>query len=331
MVMADPEITSLHDVAKRIRDLVNRTRRHARLWRGPKRDWHVITSALDMLQDTAWALETYATEVDGLNADKPHAYIQIFGVLNGLVIQQDAAFLLFKALGAPQAIGSFATSGAWAFSIPALTKARQSRIAGAGHPIEWGEKRGEPASTFIVQHSVSSRGCQLMVAHHDGKTEWQHLNLTALIEAQHDALGEQCRVAVSELETADEDHRMRYRSTQLMSIFSACDYWTPKVALAVHGSEPREMGLSGLQTVEDALQHFREAMAERERPFEEPLVGLYRHADYSVRMLRTYFENGRSGFDREMAEILADHLDAVVGEVFGIAREIDEEYSAFEA
>jgi hypothetical protein len=32
-----------------------------------------------------------------------------------------------------------------------------------------------------------------------------------------------------------------------------------------------------------------------------------------------------------MAEILADHLDAVVGEVFGIAREIDEEYSAFEA
>ena len=54
-------------------------------------------------------------------------------------------------------------------------------------------------------------------------------------------------------------------------------------------------------------------------------------ARYSVRMLRAYFEKGRSRLDREMAEILADHLDAVVGEVFGIAREIDEEYSASEA
>ena len=170
-----------------------------------------------------------------------------------------------------------------------------------------------------------------MVLHHDGETEWQHVSLRTLVEAQHEALGEQCHVAVSELETADEDHRMKYRSTQLMSIFAACDYWTPKVALAVHGSEPRELGLGGLQTVEDALKRFREALAERERPFEEPLVGLYRHAYYSVRTLRAYFENGRSGLDQEMAEILADHLDAVVGEVFGIAKEIDEEYSASEA
>jgi hypothetical protein len=68
----------------------------------------VITSALDMVQDTAWALETYATEVDWLDEDKPHAYIRIFGVLNGLVIQQDAAYLLFRALGAPKAAGGFA-------------------------------------------------------------------------------------------------------------------------------------------------------------------------------------------------------------------------------
>jgi hypothetical protein len=251
-----------------------------------------------MLQDTAWALDTYATEVDLLNEDKPHAYIRIFGVLNGLVIQQDAAFLLFKALGAPQAVRGFASSGAWAFSIPSLAKARHSRIAGAGHPIEWGEVRGDPASTFIVQHSVSSRGCQLMVLHHDGKTEWQHVSLKTLIGAQHAALGEQCRVAVTELETDDEDHRMKYRSTQLMSIFAACDYWTPKVALAVYGSEPRELGLGGLETVENALNRFREALAERGRPFEEPLVGLYRHADYSIRRLRVTSTTGGRGWIR---------------------------------
>jgi hypothetical protein len=55
------------------------------------------------------------------------------------------------------------------------------------------------------------------------------------------------------------------------------------------------------------------------------------HAHYSIQRLRAYFDNGRTGLDSEMAQILADHLDAVVGEVFGIAEEIDEEYSASEA
>ena len=70
----------------------------------------------------------------------------------------------------------------------------------------------------------------------------------------------------------------------------------------------------------------REALDERERPFEEPLVGLYHRADYSIRKLRAYFDNGRAGLDQEMAEILAGHQDAIVGDVFGIAGETDEEY-----
>jgi len=57
----------VYDLALRLRDLVNRVRRHERLWRGAKRDWPVVTSALDMVHDTAWALETYAAEVDRLD------------------------------------------------------------------------------------------------------------------------------------------------------------------------------------------------------------------------------------------------------------------------
>ena len=226
-----------------------------------------------MVQDTAWALETYAGEVDDLNEDKPHAYIRIFGVLNGLVIQQDAAFQLFRGVGTPKAVVEFATSGAWASSIPSLARARQIRIAGAGHPVEWGKKKNVPTSTFIVQQSVNSRGCQLILRRHDGKTEWQHVSLKALIEGQHETLAEQCRMAITELKADDEEHRMKYVSTPLTSIFKTCDYWTPKVALAVYDSEPSGLGLGGLQTVEDALQRFRTALTERDRPFEEPFVG----------------------------------------------------------
>jgi hypothetical protein len=60
---------------------------------------------------------------------------------------------------------------------------------------------------------------------------------------KHLALGEQCRVAVAELESDDEQHRMKYRSTQLMLIFAACHYRT----LAVYGSEPRAVELGGLR------------------------------------------------------------------------------------
>jgi hypothetical protein len=325
-VQEEDKAQTLYELALRLRDLVNRVRRHEKLWRGPERDWNVVTAGLDMLQDTTWALETYAAEVDTLNDDKPHAYIRIFGVLNGLVIQQDAAFLLFNALGTPKATGEFKGAGAWAYSIPALAQARQLRVAGAGHPVEWG-KKGDLASTFIVQHSVHSRGCQLMLRYDDGRTEWRHVDLKALVEAQHEALTEQYRLSIAELEADDEEHRMKYVSTPLTSLFRACDYWTPKVALAVYGSEPTGMGLGGLQTVEDALQAFRAALAERERPFAEPLLGLYRHAEYAVRKLREYFENENRGLDREMAEILADHLHATVEEMIVIAKEIDDEYS----
>ena len=51
----------------------------------------------------------------------------------------------------------------------------------------------------------------------------------------------------------------------------------------------------------------------------------------TIQRLLTYFDNGRTGLDEEMAEILADHLDAIVGEVFAVAREIDDEYLAPEA
>ena len=82
------------------------------------------------------------------------------------------------------------------------------------------------------------------------------------------------------------------------------------------GSEPLM-----LQTVEDALQRSRTALTERDRPFEEPLLALYHHTDYSVSMLRESFQNGRAGLDRETAEILADHLHATVGRVIETAKE----------
>ena len=280
-----------------------------------------------MLQDTAWALQVYAAEADQLDDDLPHAYVRIFGVLNGLVIQQDAAFLLFRALQAPKATLNVSNSGSWAFLIPSLRTVREIRIAGAGHPVEWGGRRGPPASTFIVQSSVSSRGCQLILRFHGGKTEWRYVDLKALIESQHVALSQQCQVAIAELEADDEEHRMKFVSTSMTSIFSACDYWTPKVGLAVYGSEPSELGLSGLKTTEEALQRFHGALAERQRPFEEPLLSLYRHANYAIKKLRNYFANGRTGLEKEMAEILADHLDNTVGQVIAIAKEIDDDYA----
>jgi hypothetical protein len=57
-------------------------------------------------------------------------------------------------------------------------------------------------------------------------------------------------------------------------------------------------------------------------------LGLYRHAEYAVLKLREYFQNRRAGLDPEMAEILADHLDATVGRIIRIAKEIDNEYAS---
>lgn len=309
---------------------MNTVRRHERLWRGPRRQWRTVTAALDLVQDTAWALETYAQEADVMSVDTPHAYLQIFGVLNGLVIQQDATFALFKALGVPAATVASSKSGnEWASSLPELKRPRYIRVAGAGHPIDWSEYKvkGSSASTFIVRRTVSSRGCQLMILHEDGRTQWEHVDLRRLIEEQQRALGTHLGMAIAELNDEDERHRMEYASKPLTKLFTT-GTWNSKVVLAVHGSEPAELGLGGLATVEESLSSFKAALAERQRPFDEPLLGLYRRGGYAIQKLREYFKNGRTGLDAEMAEILAEHLDTTVQEVMDIASEIDNDYAS---
>ena len=205
---------------------------------------------------------------------------------------------------------------------------KEIRIAGAGHPVDWVEKKGVSASTFIVRHSVNCRGCQLMLHYHDGTVERRHISLKALIEAQHETLAEQCRKAIAGLKAADEEHRMKYVSAPLTSIFKARDDWMSKVALAVYDSERCEVGLRGLQAAEDALQRFRAGLKERDLPFEEPLPTLYRRADDAARQLRKYFHNGRARPAPERAAVMSDHLAAMVGRVIEIAEEIDKEYAS---
>lgn len=72
MQMSFPSSTSnvvaqtetLQETAIRVRHLVNRVRRHAGLLSGSTRDWNVVGAALDMVQDTAWALETYLQDAE---------------------------------------------------------------------------------------------------------------------------------------------------------------------------------------------------------------------------------------------------------------------------
>ena len=42
---------------------------------------------------------------------------------------------------APKKVAAAESPGKWAFSIPELAAAREIRIAGVGHPVEWGARR----------------------------------------------------------------------------------------------------------------------------------------------------------------------------------------------
>jgi hypothetical protein len=288
---------SLLATTRPLRDLVNEARRHNRLYRGPRRDWNVLTSALDTIEDTAWALKTYVEEVETLPEDTPHAYIIIYGVLNGLTIQQDATYLLMESLGFPlEEVRAFRSAGAWAVPVPQLAQARRIRIASAGHPVEWGQHRGEPASTFIVQRSVSPAGFELVLRYHDGRTEFEGVSLPDLVVAQDGVLSDLIQRVTQALSDEDHAHQEKFSGESLQSVFAVADYHLAKIGLSVLGSESATMGLASIPYLRDELDTLESALAKRQEPFEEPLISLYKRARHCLTQVEAFLTTEREAF-----------------------------------
>jgi hypothetical protein len=105
--MAVPTVVDMSGVLAAIsefRDLVNQPRLQQVLMKDLPR-WGKLCSAMDVIEDTGMAIRSYSSGED--IRDKGKLYLETYGVLQALVVQQDAVLDLCGALGSSRAKGDF--------------------------------------------------------------------------------------------------------------------------------------------------------------------------------------------------------------------------------
>jgi hypothetical protein len=140
---------------------------------------------MDAIGDTEMAVEAYLSSPAG-DCEYGKLYLQAYGLLQVLFVQQDAVRHAAEAIGMP-------------YSLPASLKAIQAvRNSAIGHPTKRGSS---PSESFgISRLSLSHEGFQLYSFDIGQQDNFQPVRLLDLIVAQREAVVDGIRQMVSHLE-----------------------------------------------------------------------------------------------------------------------------------
>jgi hypothetical protein len=114
-------------------------------------EWNAICAAMDILDDTCLAIEDY--ESHGIGNSDAQKYLRLYGLLQGVFLQQDSIRHLYKTFVGTSLVPL--PDSAWA-------EIRDLRNLTVGHPIE--KKNGQGIRRcFISRVTIRSDGFQLIV------------------------------------------------------------------------------------------------------------------------------------------------------------------------
>lgn len=307
--MADQPIRALEE---QIRDCINRTRVQHGLLKNMAA-WNQLCSSLDAIGDTELAFDAYSRipQPDDAGA----TYILVYGVLQALVLQQDAVRHLAEALDLP-----FVPD-------PLLQEIREVRNSSVGHPTKRG---GEIRSHFISRITMSKAGFQLLtVRPNRGPAEFRSISIPTLIATQRTQLVEVLNQVLKTLRARDEEHKAMFRDKKLADAFpGTINYYFEKLFESVHGNMSPEFGGMHVKLVREAIDRLKAGLAER------GCTGAYDSVEYHIALaeyplaeLTSYFADPKkSRLNAQDANIFVHFLQDQVSELRTMAAEIDGSY-----
>jgi hypothetical protein len=299
---------------QRVRDLINSPRRlHALLADRPR--WHRICAALDALGDTQLAVDEYlAGHVKATSAGL--VYLALYGILQVLIVQQDALKELADALklnlDLPETLG----------------RVREARNASTGHPTSY--RHGKYSNT-INRSSMSLGGFELYRWAREGEPEIIDIRVADLAREQREVIALLLEVAAVALETEEREHRERWRGDPLVpKLAEGITFAFQKLSEGLRNAPEPGMGAWGLVAIEERLARFRDALAQR------GLLGAYPSSidpmlaelEYPIGRLKEFLGGRSSPYSREDMEIFVSYVGQKIREVEAGAAEIDAEYAS---
>jgi hypothetical protein len=251
--------------------------------------WHQLCVAMDTIQDTDSAVSAYVEhEFPGDIGEK---YLRIYGILQGLFMQQDALIELINSIRPVKNIQPKDLLTGW------LIDVRGARNMSVGHPVKLG---GKSSSTHaIVQHSMRKDGFELMSCPRQKDEIFQTISVLKLIEKQRKETYRILSEVVEDLRAKENAHRAQFREVKLAAIFDHVFYAFEKIFEELRRDSAPQMGKWGVDHLRDSLANFEEQLEVR---------GLSIEAYTPI--------------------VFADALQSYFDKLIRMAEEIDEEYAS---
>lgn len=211
------------ELIKKIRLHINRTEKQAELLSN-RQKWMRLTSALDVLEDTSWAIEYY---INSIFPDEIRGkYLYTYGLLQALFVQEDAANSLSIALF-DQKI-DFERDYPSAFSI------REIRNDVIGHPTQ----RGANEYIYLAQCSLSKGSFYYIKENSDsGEFDSIDVDVFSVIDDAASCVNSVLQEALNILDVEFKEYIEKHRGRKMKEIFNLLNYAREKALLDAHMGE----------------------------------------------------------------------------------------------
>ncbi len=309
----------VYSLLRQVRDFINQPRIKQELFK-EKALFYQLCSSLDMAEDSQSAIDSFGKYLRG-KPNKGRTYIEIFGLLQALYLQQDAAIDLAESLKFPITIDQY----------PRLKEIREIRNDAAGHPTKRGAIRGRPPKSwnFIIQHSMSLDSFEVMCWHlPEGHTRIP-VKTKEVINDQKAYIVDILQKTYKEIKQRDLELKAKFNVNKITDIFpNTIGYMCEKMGSAIghiHESTLGEFGATGLQTI---LMNFEAELKNRNIEITTyPGIELtYTELRYPLEKLQEHFSNSTS-LDKEAAYIYVDFVRNKMNELKSMAEELDKEFA----
>lgn len=208
------------DLIGRIRLHINRTEKQALLLKKQK-EWIKLTAALDVLEDSSFAVDYYVCS--DYPSEVPGKYLFIYGLLQALFLQQDAVKGICDAL--------LCRTINYSEDYPAASAIRELRNDVAGHPIDRSGRR----YVYLVQLSLSKKSFEYIIEDPDNNaSEFVSVDVNGAISDTAKAVNAIMQDALDELDTEFKDYIDAHRGRKMKAIFDQLNYAMEKALLNTH-------------------------------------------------------------------------------------------------
>ncbi len=287
-----------------------------------------VASCLDTIEDAQMAIDVFRLlDPSSDQTDKGSLYLAIYGVFQGVILQQDALMNLAKALSFPFKIADS----------PVLEEVRGIRNRIVGHPTSYKRKKTE-SYYAINRSSLSLEKMDVMEYRQDGQGQVTSVDITRTLCDNESLISQALRELNSSLQSQIADHKAKFRDKPLTKIFpDSLEYLLGKISAGASDSKgfDHTLAVAALVSVEKLLCDVEKALSERGQPpqSDQGISLLWHELQYPMKELRAFFseDNDIQKPDPEAAHIFTWYLQTKLRELRNMCQEIDEYYGGDEA